>query len=314
MGANTAEMTRLLRIRDGIYADDLVLAAIVRLDLLTVIAEQPGTLDDLCRGNGLAHRPVDVLCTLLRAMGLVEPGEILRPTPLARASMIRGAPFDLRPYLASGASRSACLEQVELLRTGQPAAWTGGRAGAWPHDPAFGEHLSPAIEARAQLFATPLVNVIKDLPVTSLLDISGTGACAKLLADQRLGVAVTVLEPAAHFERLPDGHDLHLLSHTLHCWDERAARRIVGRCYDALLPGGWIIDHDTHLNADKTGPLPVARYSALLLHATKGQCWSEVEIGGFLADAGFVDIAVRPCGPDRTAILAHKPTSPQVGM
>lgn len=306
MDVDFTDMARLLRARDGIYAGDLVLAAVVRLDLLTLMAEEPGTLDELCSRNGIARRPADVLCTLLRAMNLLEPGEILRPTPLARASLVRGAPYDMRPYLASGASRTTCLEQVELLRTGQPAAWTGGGIGVWPHDPAFGEFLSGA-QARARVLAPQLMDLVEDLPVSSVLDVSGSDAFAKLIAERELDLTVTPLDPGDLFDPYPEGHDLHLVSHTLHCWSERQVRRILGRCFDALPPGGWFIDHDTHLNADKSGPLPVAQYSALLLHATEGQCWSVTEISDFLTDAGFVSIIERPCGLDRTAILAQKP-------
>jgi 3-hydroxy-5-methyl-1-naphthoate 3-O-methyltransferase len=308
MDVDLTDMTRLLRIRDGIYADDLVLAAVVRLDLLTVLSEDPGTLEDLCARHGIAYRPADVLCTLLRAMGLVESGAVLRPTSLARACLIRGAPYDLRPYLASGASRSTCLEQVELLRTGESTAWTGARIGAWPLDPAFGEHLSGA-HARAHVLAPAVADLVEDIVVESMLEVAGSGACAKVMAERQRGVRVTPLDPYDLFEAFPTGHDVHLLSHVLHCWGDAVVQQIIGRSYDALRPGGWIIDYDMHLNADKSGPLPVARYSALLLHATEGQSWSVTEIAAFMADAGFVNVNERPCGVDRTAILGQKPES-----
>jgi hypothetical protein len=122
-----------------------------------------------------------------------------------------------------------------------------------------------------------------------------------------LDVRSTVLDSRELFDRFPGGHDLHLLSHILHCWPERETRQILGRSYDALCPGGWVIDHDMHLNAEKTGPLAVARYSALLLHATEGRCWSVTEVAGFLQDAGFINVRERLCGLDRTAIIAQKP-------
>jgi len=62
-----------------------------------------------------------------------------------------------------------------------------------------------------------------------------------------------------------------------------------------------------HLNADKSGPLSVARYSALLLHTTEGQCWSVSEMAQFLGDTGFINIEERHTAADRTAILAQKP-------
>jgi len=46
----------------------------------------------------------------------------------------------------------------------------------------------------------------------------------------------------------------------------------------ALPPGGLLVIHDAHLNADKTGPLPVAAYSALLMSVTEGKCYATSEI------------------------------------
>lgn len=303
MDVDLGDVVRLLQVRDVSYADDLLLAAVVRLDLMTLLAEESGTLDELCRRNNIASRPADVLCTLLRAMRLLEPGDVLRPTPLARACLVRGSPYDVRPYLAAAASRPTCLELAELLRTGRPSTPCAARR----RDPALGEHLAGG-GARARVLASFLVDVIADLPVRSVLDVTGSSGCGKLLAERRPGVSLAESEWGDLFARLPSGHDLHVLSHLLHCRSEAQVRGIVQRCYDALLPGGWLVDHDTHLNADKTGPLSVARYSALLLHATEGKCWSVAEMAGFLSDAGFVNVLERPCGPDRTAILAQKPS------
>ncbi len=109
------------------------------------------------------------------------------------------------------------------------------------------------------------------------------------------------------FSGLPPGHDLHVLSHTLHDWDEDSVRRIVEGCFAALVPGGWLVDHDTHLNRNKTGPLAVARYSVLLMHTTPGRCWSVGELEALLLDVGFVDVEERPAAGDRSIILARKP-------
>ncbi len=80
----------LLRARDGIYADDLLIAAVAHLDLFTLLAEEPCDLDGLARRLGLAHRPADVMCTLFRAMGLLDPGPTLQPTPLATEHLCGG--------------------------------------------------------------------------------------------------------------------------------------------------------------------------------------------------------------------------------
>lgn len=84
-------------------------------------------------------------------------------------------------------------------------------------------------------------------------------------------------------------------------------RRIVEGSFAALAPGGWLVDHDTHLNRDKTGPLAVARYSVLLMHGTAGRCWSVAELEALLSGAGFIEIEERPAAGDRSVVVARKP-------
>ena len=84
-------------------------------------------------------------------------------------------------------------------------------------------------------------------------------------------------------------------------------RQLLSASFAALQPGGWLVDHDTHINAGKTGPLPVAEYSVLLMHSTPGKCWSEDELAAFLQETGFVDVDCRPTAGDRTAIIARRP-------
>ncbi len=118
MTAQSPEPEELLGARDGIYADDLLLAAVAWLDVFSWLVEHPVDLPGLCEGLGLAPRPADVMCTLFRAMGLLEQRTVvLQPTQLARDHLVGGARFDLRPYYASLRERPACRELHDVLRT-----------------------------------------------------------------------------------------------------------------------------------------------------------------------------------------------------
>lgn len=75
----TTDPVALLRARDGIYADDLLLAAVAHLDVFTALAEAPCDVAHLARRLGVALRPADVMCTLSRAMGVLEPGPTCVP-------------------------------------------------------------------------------------------------------------------------------------------------------------------------------------------------------------------------------------------
>jgi hypothetical protein len=84
-------------------------------------------------------------------------------------------------------------------------------------------------------------------------------------------------------------------------------RRLLAASFAALPAGGTLIDHDTHVDADKRGPLPVAAYSVLLMHSTPGKCWSVRELTAMARHVGFVDVEHRAAAGDRGVLLARKP-------
>jgi hypothetical protein len=108
-------------------------------------------------------------------------------------------------------------------------------------------------------------------------------------------------------EPFPPGFDLHLFSNVLHDWDIDRVEQLLGKSFAALPPGGMVVIHDAHINGDKTGPLPVAAYSALLMAITEGKCYSEKEMAEFLTRAGFSHVTYFPTAADRSVITARKP-------
>ena len=105
---------------------------------------------------------------------------------------------------------------------------------------------------------------------------------------------------------LPDGHDVHLFSNVLHDWDETIVRRLLQASARALPAGGLIVVHEAFLNADKTGPLHIAGYSVLLLHACQGRCYSIAEMTSWLSEAGFETPDHVPSAVGRSALVARK--------
>jgi len=105
---------------------------------------------------------------------------------------------------------------------------------------------------------------------------------------------------------LPEGYDLHLLSHVLHDWDEADVKMLLKKSYRSLKPGGMIIIHDAHINRRKTGPVSVAEYSVLLMFSTAGKCYSVQEIFAGLNEAGFSDLKFVPGALNRSLITGRK--------
>jgi precorrin-6B methylase 2 len=329
--------TSIYRQRDGLYAVDLLTTAICHLDLFSRLAEQPADLPALCRALDVRQRPADVMLTLLTAMGLLQNnGGIFSLTTMAREHLIASSPWFIGPYFASVKERPVCRDILEVLRTGQPSNWASLRdQKQWAkamEDDAFADTFTAAMDCRGVFLAPALARRLDCSRHGRLLDIaggSGVYACGIVAHHPHLRAGVLEKPPVDRLTRrsvaargfadrvevlvgdmfadaLPGGFDLHLFSNVLHDWDEVRVRQLLAKSAAALPAGGMIIIHDAHLNADKTGPLPVAAYSALLMTITEGKCYSEKELAGFLAEAGFGEFVCAPTAADRSVITARK--------
>lgn len=129
---------------------------------------------------------------------------------------------------------------------------------------------------------------------------------SRALAERGFAEKVKVQAGDMFRDPFPAHCDIHLFSNVLHDWDTTEIKQLLAKSYAALQPDGMIVIHDAHINSQKTGPLPVAAYSALLMTITEGRCYSEAEMAEFLSAAGFSDIAYFPTAADRSVITARK--------
>ncbi|HXG46160.1 MAG TPA: methyltransferase [Methylomirabilota bacterium] len=328
----------IYRLRDGLYAVDLLTAALVHFDFFTWLAANPGSRTDIGRGLGLAERPLDVMLTLFTALGLVESqrGEF-RVTLRAREHLLRSSPWFLGPYYASLKDRPVCRDFVNVLRTGRPANWGSFKdEKEWAkamEQAGFADQFTAAMDCRGVYLGGAVARVLDFGSRTSVLDIaggSGIYACALVAAHPQLRATVLERPPVDQVaerkirERglagrvsvvagdmlateLPAGYDVHLFSNVLHDWDEPVVIELLAKSYRALAPGGMVVIHDMHLHEDKSGPLPVAQYSCLLMHSTEGKCYSLSELRGYFERVGFQGMQFIPTVADRSLVLGFKP-------
>src|SRR5437867_8930611 len=77
--------TEIFRLRDGLYAVDLVAAALTGLDFFTWLSNRAADKRTICEGLQIQDRPTDVMLTLFTAMGLLhKERELFSLTDLAR--------------------------------------------------------------------------------------------------------------------------------------------------------------------------------------------------------------------------------------
>ncbi len=328
---------RLLRYRDSIYAVDLLLCAIARLDLFSTLGDRPRSFDDLCRDLRLSPRPAEVMMTLFKAMDLVrDDGGVYAISDEARRYLTKTSPASLVPYYESLKSRPQCREFHEVLTSGKPSGWGSAKEGVdWRvamRDAAFADAFTKAMDSRGCYLADELAKRLEISTCLTALDVaggSGIYACALARQNPRLAAAVFEIPPVDEaarrsiaakgmsdrvsviagdmFTSLPRGYDVHLFANAFHDWSLDAIRQLARHSYAAINQGGVIAVFDAHLNADKTGPLAVVEYSCLLMHSTEGRCYSTREIGDVLEAVGFERTRVLEVAASRSIVSATKP-------
>ncbi len=337
-----ADPLRAYRNRDGLYGADLVTAALVHLDFFTWLAAHPSTLEEICAHFDFAERPVDVMLTLFTANGFIQR-EVDRyiVTDVALDFLVADSPTSLAPYYASLKDRPVTKDFLKVLATGKPANWGGydeDKAADWHRsmeDETFARQFTAAMDCRGTLLGPAMAQALDLTGFSKVLDIgggSGIYACSlvanhphlsAVMFDQpsvekiarariaELGYAdkVSVATGDMFTDPLPADCDVHLFSNVLHDWDIDEVRKLLVISYSALPSSGLLIIHDAFIDEDKSGPLSVAEYSALLMHSTQGKCYATSEYREYLSEAGFEDIVCQNTAADRGVMTARKPNS-----
>ena len=327
----------LYRFRDGLYAVDLIAAAITEFDFFTKLAAKPSDLATVCRDLGTHRRPTDVMLTLFAANGFITVKQgIYSITPLGNEHLVSTSSSFLGPYYASLKDRPVVKDFITILRTDKPANW-GSYKDEKPWTEAmltdeFATSFTAAMDCRGFTLGPAMAKAAPIGTRTRLLDIaggSGVYACAlvanhpkltapvferppvdgiarKMIAKRGFQNRVDVAAGDMFKDSLPAGYDVHLFSNVLHDWDTDKVRPLLAASAQALSQGGLLIVHDAHLNDDKTGPAPVAAYSALLMSVTEGRCYGTGEMRELLTEAGFIDVRHQDTACDRSIVTAIK--------
>ena len=336
----SSDPSGILRYRDGLYAVELLAAAVCGLDFFTWLEKNPSSKSQICDALKIFERPTDVMLTLFAANGYIENRNgAFHNTRVAGDFLSRSSPWNLAAYFEAMQQRPVCKDMLTVLRTGKPATWASYKdEKEWTkamEQEQFARMFTAAMDCRGLFLAQALAQKLDLKGRSKLLDIAGgSGVYACTLAHANPALAVTVLEkpPVDKIARemiesrgpkdrvdvcvgdmfadpLPVGYDVHLYSNVLHDWDVPIVKQLIGKSFAALNHGGLLVIHDAHLNTQKTGPLPVAEYSALLMNISEGRCYSEGETRSYLQEAGFRVLAMQPTVADRSFITAAKPTA-----
>jgi (2Fe-2S) ferredoxin/SAM-dependent methyltransferase len=326
-GALPDDFLQLVR---GFQESRAVLSAI-ELDVFTAIGtgvDASGVASKL----GTDPRATEALLNALVSLDLIEKNAGRYTNgPVASRFLVAGARDDSRAALMHSvhlwprwSTLTACIRQGTAVEHEEMQE----RPGCWT------EAFIAAMHKNAALRAPMVVRVVGVEDARRVLDVGGgSGAYAIAFAQAHEQIAVDILDletvvPIARnhvdaaglgervqvrvgdlrVDSLGSGYDIVFMSAICHMLDPEQNLSLFRRAFGALLPGGRIAIQDFILNRDKTGPKTGALFALNMLVGTSGgSTYSELEYGGWLAEAGFADVRCIHLPGPTALMLARRP-------
>jgi len=287
-------------------------------------------LDTLISVCGLDRRGGRILLDAGVALGLLEKDRgLYRNSPETALFLVPGSPADL-----SGAIRynrdvyGAWGRLKELALTGRPVEKPEIHLG---DDPGRTRTFVMAMHSRAMGIGRAVVPLLDLVGRRRVLDIGGgPGTYSVMIAEAHPDIACIVIDLAPvveiaaeligkaglagrigtlagdyHAVPFPGGNDAVLFFGVLHQESPEAIRGLLRRAYEALAPGGLVYVLDMMTDASRARPKFSALFSVnMALTKENGWVFSEDDLAGWLAEAGFNDYSSRPLPPPMPHRLA----------
>lgn len=320
--AKTANPEPIISTVIGIMAAQHLMVA-SEVGLFEQLGDQALPADELTERTQLPFRSVRIIADALVACGLLEKSEgRYRNTPSTRAFLSGSGPADLRPYLRMihkvGFPGWAKFDEAIL-------AGGGIHADLFRASDEMQRTMSEGIASLTGLGAAALVEGYDFSRFDRLLDVAG-GAGIHLHAvleryPQLRGTLVELPAAAAQARRhlqplidagranvvdgdifedsLPGGHDVVLLSHTLHVFTPEPNQELLRRIRKSVDSGTRLLLVDFWTNAGHTEPVPAALMAGEFYRLTGGDVYSVEEAQDWLAHTGWGFRAHMPlAGPE----------------
>jgi SAM-dependent methyltransferase len=296
------------------------------IGLFTTLAEGPATLEQVAERAGVPARTLRIIADAMVALGFLEREEnAYRNGAAADAFLSRRGQMNMAPMLRflNAISYPAWVGLERAVRTDGPVwealtdeqqaifsegveAFTAGAAHALPNAYDFGRHqrlldvgggtgsflvaiLSPHTALEGTLFERPEVAEIAKLKLA-----------ASPVADR-----VSVAAGNAFEDELPGGHDAVLLANLIHYFLPERNVELVRRVRAAVEPGSRLLLVDFWTDPTHTQPLPAALMAGEFLSAVGGDVYSEEEMNGWLAEAGWRPVEKLPLAGPQSVIVAE---------
>jgi SAM-dependent methyltransferase len=326
----TVNANRIVEMASAFYESAILFAA-SDLGIFRKLAELgQADMETVASSCGLDRRGGRILLDACVALDLLEKKDgRYRNSPEAAIFLVPGSPADL-----SGAIRynrdvyGAWGRLKEMALTGEPVERPESHLG---EDRERTRTFVMAMHGRALGIGRAVVPFLELPGRKRVLDVGGgPGTYSVMIAQAGPGVECVVIDlPGVveiadeligqaglagrvktlagdyHSVPFPAANDAVLFFGVLHQESPESIRGLLRRAYKALAPGGLVYVLDMMTDAGRTQPRFSALFSVnMALTTENGWVFSDEDLAGWLADAGFRDFSTRPLAPPMPHWLA----------
>ncbi len=298
----------------GAYWSTCALHAAVELDLFSLIGDRCVSGADVARQLDAPPDAVERLLDAMAALGLLAKGE--RGYANTKASR-RHLCSDSEHYLGYIIRHHYHLvgswaRLPEAIRSGRPIRRPVRENGEREREAFLMGMYNLAMQLAPRLAAVVDLNRCRRLldlgggPGTyaihfcrrysqltaTVMDLPTTRPFAEKTI-RRMGMQARIDFVAGDYlqDDLPTGFDAVWMSHILHGESASACRKMIGKAFESLEPGGMAVIHEFILSDGLDGPLFPALFSLnMLLGTDGGRAYSQVQLEEMLIAAGFENV------------------------
>jgi O-methyltransferase domain/Dimerisation domain len=327
------DTTRLQKIAQA-YWESAALMAAVELDVFTAIAHGHDTIPAVAEAAGISERNAERLLTALLAMTLLTyDGGRFANAPDVQRFLVKDGERYAGPWILFTKPRWAAYGELsQRLR-----ATTKNRLGAYESFTVDDARRYHAATYSIGMGAARLFSRSVDLSGRhKMLDLGGGSGAYSIVATKTFpGLTAIVLDlpPVAvvaqeyiaandaadrvstlpgDFTRtpFPQGVDVVVMASNLPQYEPELIRLVVGKAFDALVPGGEMHLIGETLHDDRRGPLSAALWGLNeAVYGSTGVAHTETEVKSYLQGAGFSDVTVHPFVPGVLSRVAGRKPS-----
>ncbi len=308
------------------------------IKLFSTLAEGPMTLSEISQALGIAHRPARAILAVCVSLGLisfkddryclarVSEDYLLERNPTYAGAMLDFAIDQSRAFYTFDNLKKAVM-------TNRPQVYDGT---SWVEihrkQSEVARNFTSLMHGHSLSAALVWPETVDLAECKTFLDIgggSGAHSIGTALAWPNLQAIIFDIAPVcevaegyiASYElqdrvRAQVGDiwndifppsDIHFYSDIYHDWPPERCHALTEKSFASLEPGGRIIIHEMLYNDDEVGPFTVAACAVEMLLWNEGQQYSGGELSAMLAEAGFIDIEVKPTFGYWSIVTGRKP-------